>query len=127
MLGKRKTLISGSAPTENLLEKSHEAPKRERRPLVRKVDTPDIDQPSTSSQSGWPEPQCLNIQDFTVELKQKKIQPWKTDKSYEGEIRIELDDKINCIPKVLCCEFVYGIQNSVFKTVYLYYLVKKIY
>ena len=29
-LGKRKTLISGSAPTENLPKKSHEAPKRER-------------------------------------------------------------------------------------------------
>ena len=82
--------------------------------LVRKVDTPDIDQPSTSSQSGWSEPRCLSIEDFTVELKQEKIQPWKTDKSYEGEIRIELDDKIHCIPKV------YSVVSlsMEFKTVY---------
>ena len=107
-------MISGSVPTENLPEKSHEAPKRERRPLVRKVDTPDTDQPSTSSQSGWSEPRCLNIEDFTVELEQKKIQAWKIDKSYEDVIRIELDDKIHCTPK-------YSVVVSLsmeFKTVY---------
>ena len=58
-----------------------------------------------------------------MELKQKKIQAWKIDKSYEGEVRIELDDNIHCIPK-------YSVVVSLsmeFKTVYLYYLVKKIY
>ena len=37
--------------------------------------------------------------DFTTQLDQEKIQPWKIDKSYEGEIRIELHDKIQSIPK----------------------------
>ena len=94
----KKDIGYRSVPTENLPEKSHKAPKREHRPLVRKVDTPDIDQPSTSSQSGWSEPRFLNMEDFTMQLEQK-IHPWKIDKSYEGEIRIELDDKIHSIPK----------------------------
>ena len=34
-----------------------------------------------------------------MQLEQKKIHPWKIDKSYEGEIQIELDDKIHSIPK----------------------------
>ena len=97
--GKRKTLVTGSVPTENLPEKSHEAPKRERRPLVRKVDTPDIGEPSTSSQPGWSEPRFLNMEDFTMQLEQETIHPWKINKSYEGELRIELDDKIHSIPK----------------------------
>ena len=66
---------------------------------MRKVDTPDIDQPSTSSQSGWSEPRFLNLVDFTTQLDQEKIQPWKIDKLYEGEIRIELHDKIHSISK----------------------------
>ena len=37
--------------------------------------------------------------DFTTQLGQEKIQPWKIDKLYEGEIRIELHDKIHSIPK----------------------------
>ena len=43
ILGVRKTLVTGSVPTENLPEKSNEAPKRERRALVRNVDIPNID------------------------------------------------------------------------------------
>ena len=99
-LGARKTLVTGSVPTENLPEKSHEAHKRERRPLVRKADTSAdtavVEKPSTSSQ---PEPQFSDIQDFARQLEQKIIQPWQIEKLYEGEIRIELHDKIHSIPK----------------------------
>lgn len=52
-LGVRKTLVTGSVPTENLPEKSHEAPKCERRSLVRKADTladtAVVEKPSISS------------------------------------------------------------------------------
>ena len=93
-------MVTGSVPTENLPEKSHEAHKRERRPLVRKADTSAdtavVEKPSTSSQS---EPQFSDIQDFARQLEQKIIQPWQIEKSYEGEIRIELHDKIHSIPK----------------------------
>jgi hypothetical protein len=51
MLGKRKTLVTGSIPTENLPQKSHEAPsKQERRSLVGKIDTAIVEKPSTSSE-----------------------------------------------------------------------------
>ena len=89
-------MVTGSVPTENLLEKSHELPKPGRQPLVRKVDNAVAGNPSTSSQSG---PQYSDIDDFTMKLEQKKIEPWQIDKSYEGEIRIELHDKIHSIPK----------------------------
>lgn len=82
---------TGSVPTENLPEKSHDAPKRKRRPPVRKVDTPDIDQPSTLARSGWSEPLFLNMEDFTMQLRQKD-HPWKIDKTHAGEIRIELEN-----------------------------------
>ena len=99
-LGARKTLVTGSVPTENLPEKSDEAHKRERRPLVRKADTSAdtavVEKPSTSSQY---EPQFSDIQDFARQLEQKIIQPWQIEKLYEGEIRIELHDKIHSIPK----------------------------
>ena len=114
-LGVRKTLVTGSVPTENLPEKSHKA--RKRRPLVRKAhtsaDTAVVEKPSTSSQS---EPQFSDIQDFTRQLEQKRIQPWQIEKSYEGEIRIELHDKIHSIPKYtvvvcLCLEFTVFVFN----------------
>ncbi|CAB4019606.1 Hypothetical predicted protein, partial [Paramuricea clavata] len=57
----RKTLVTGSVPTENLPEKIHETPRRERRSLVKKGDIAVFDQPSTSSQ---PETQNSDIDDF---------------------------------------------------------------
>ena len=45
-------LVTDSVPTENLPEKSYKAHKRECCMLVRKSDTPDVDKPSTSSESG---------------------------------------------------------------------------
>ena len=96
MLGKRKTLVTGSIPTENLPQKSHEAPsKPERRSLVRKVDTAVVEKPSTSSQI---EPRFADMEDFTRQLDQMTIEPWQIDKSYEGEIRIEFYDKSHCVP-----------------------------
>lgn len=95
-------MVTGSVPTENLPEKSHEAPKRERRVLVRKSDTPIVEKPSTSSESEhryeWSEPQYSDIEDFTRQLEKKSVQPWQVERSYEGEIRIELHDKIHGIP-----------------------------
>ncbi|CAB4024385.1 Hypothetical predicted protein [Paramuricea clavata] len=61
----RKTLVTGSVPTENLPDKSHEAPKRERRPLVKKGDTAVVDHSSTSSQ---PEPQYSDIDDTDTDF-----------------------------------------------------------
>ena len=60
-LGARKTLVTGSVPTENLPDKSHKAPKNERRPLVKKGDTAVVAQSPTSSQ---PEHQYSDIDDF---------------------------------------------------------------
>ena len=91
-------MVTGSVPTENLPEKSHEAPKRERRPLVRNVNTPDIDQPSTSYQ---PALQYCDFEDFTNQLEEKNIQPWQFEISNEGEIRIHLHDQLHSVPKYI--------------------------
>ena len=96
MLGKRKTLVTGSIPTVNLPQKSHEAPsKPERRSLVRKIDIAVVEKPSTSSEI---EPRFADMEDFTRQLDQMTIEPWQIDKSYEGEIRIEFYDKSHCAP-----------------------------
>ena len=80
-------------------EKSYEAHKRERRVLVRKSDTPDVDKPLTSSESGHrTNPQYPDIEDFTRQLEKKSVQPWQVERSYQDEIRIEYRDKIHCIP-----------------------------
>jgi hypothetical protein len=62
-------LVTGSVPTENLPDKSHKAPKNERRPLVKKGDTAVVAQSPTSSQ---PEPQYSDIDLFT-KTKTKQI------------------------------------------------------
>ena len=68
----------GQRSHRKLAEKSHEAHKRERRPLVRKADTSAdtavVEKPSTSSHS---EPQFSYIEDFTRQLEQKIIHPWQ--------------------------------------------------
>ena len=88
-------MVTGSVPTENLPEKSHEAPKRERRPLVRNAD---IDQPSTSYQ---PALQYCDFEDFTNQLEKENIQPWEFEKSNEGEMRIHLHDQLHSVPKYI--------------------------
>ena len=45
-------MVTGSVPSENLPEKSHEVPKCECLLLVRKVDTA-VAGKSSTSQSGW--------------------------------------------------------------------------
>ncbi len=99
ILGVRKTLVAGSVPTEKLPTKSHEAPKRERRQLVRKVDPAVSATPPSTS--GYIEPQYSDIEEFSKQLGQKNIQPWKVEESSEsnGEIRISLDDKAHSVPK----------------------------
>jgi hypothetical protein len=67
LLGARKTLITGSIPTENLPKKSHEAPKHERRSLVRYTRSA-VEEPMTSSQS---ESLFSGFEDFTRQLDQK--------------------------------------------------------
>ena len=106
-------MITGSIPTENLPERSHEAPKRERRSLVRKVDTSAGEKPSTSLQ---PEPRFSDLEDLTRQLDQKTIEPWHIEKSYEGEIRIEFYENIHSVPKYSvvvnsCLEFTVFVYN----------------
>ena len=88
-------MVTGSVPTENLPEKSHEAPKRERRPLVRNAD---IDQPSTSYQ---PALQYCDFEDFTNQPEKENIQPWEFEKSNEGEMRIHLHDQLHSVLKYI--------------------------
>ncbi len=99
ILGIRKTLVAGCVPTEKLPTKSHEAPKRERRQLVRKVDPAVSATPPSAS--GYIEPQYSDIDEFSKQLGQKNIQPWKVEESSEsnGEICISLDDKADSVPK----------------------------
>ena len=71
--------------------------------LVRKSDTPIIDKPSTLSESEHaPEhksqPQYFDLEDLARQLEKKIVQPWQVERLYEGEIRIQLNDKIRSIP-----------------------------
>ena len=69
--GARKTPVTGSVPTETLPEESHEAPKRERRVVVRKPDMTDDDKTSTSPEHRSVKPQYSDIEDFTRQLEKK--------------------------------------------------------
>jgi hypothetical protein len=105
-------LITGSIPTENLPKKSHEAPKRERRSLVRHTRSA-VEEPTTSSQS---EPLFSDFDDFTRQLDQKSFEPWQIVGSYENEVRFEFYDKIHGVPKYSvvvnsCLEFTVFVYN----------------
>jgi hypothetical protein len=98
--GIRKTLITGSIPTEQLPEKSHELPKLERRTLVRKnVDISEqgnLDEASTSTAVKT----AQTINDIIVQLQQKNIEPWQVRSSNEEEVRLEFSsDSVYSIPK----------------------------
>ena len=88
-------MVTGSVPTETLPEKSHEAPKRERRPLVKNVE---IDQPSKSYQHAL---QYCDFEDFTKQLEKKNIQPVQFEKSNEDEMRIHLHDQLHSVSKYI--------------------------
>ena len=101
---KRKVLITGSVPTENLPVRSHEVPKREsRRVLVR----PDVEQnpsrPSSSKQQG--ESQRLpTMENLLLKLQiDETVGNWKAHKVNDDEVRIELQDEIHSIPKYIVC------------------------
>lgn len=92
--GKRKTLITGSVPTEKIPEKSHDIRKPERSILQRK--TFDTSCPSTSTA---PCQQIFSIDNLNQQLQQKNIHPWLVDKSNEEEVRLRLYDEYHSIAK----------------------------
>jgi hypothetical protein len=68
--------------------------------LVRKPDTSVVDKPSTSADTEpQKSPQYTSIEDFTRQLESKNIEPWQIERSHEDEVRIELNDRIDSIPK----------------------------
>ena len=93
-------MITGSIPTEQLPEKSHELPKRERRTLVRKnvdiFEQGNLDEASTSTAVKT----AQTINDIIVQLQQKIIEPWQVRSSNEEEVRLEFySDSVYSIPK----------------------------
>ena len=84
---------------KNCQQRATKAPKRERWQLVRKVDPAVSATPPSTS--GYIEPQYSDIEEFSKQLGQKNIQPWKDEESSEsnGEIRISLDEKAHSVPK----------------------------
>ena len=101
-------------PTEKLPMRSHEAPQRERRSLVRRASDIVAEKPPTSSQIS--EPQFHDLAAFTTQLELKAVEPWQIVKSHKDEVRIELDDKIHGVPKYSvvvnsCLEFTVFVYN----------------
>lgn len=81
-------MVTGSVPTENLPEKSHEITTPERRTLVRKV-VDDI--PSTSTAYSPPQQITSSFECLIDQLEDKTTDPW--------QVRVELFDDIHSIPK----------------------------
>ena len=81
-------MVPGSIPTENLPQKTHDAPKQERRILERKQ----LELPKTP-------PLPLDITTFIRQLQRKEIDPWQIGKSSNDEVRLEYYDEVHSIPK----------------------------
>jgi hypothetical protein len=89
-------LVTGSVPTERLLERSHKLPKPKHQKLVQNEpkishEIPVQGTASTSKQ--------MSIKELIVRLQQEDAEPWQVGTSNEEEVRIELSDNIHDIPK----------------------------
>ena len=99
---KRKSLVTGSIPTENLPKKPLDKPTKVRRTLVRNtVEVPDASMPSTSSglmsESPFERP---SIEDFRSQLNNEAVLPWTVDITRENEvIKFQLHDGGHSIAK----------------------------
>ena len=94
---KRKILITGSVPTENLPTKSHEVPKAERRILVR----PDI-QPSTSQEqpTSFEHTSAAGVSSIEELMADLNNMPmWKVEEMQDKEVSIKLFEEPYSIPK----------------------------
>ena len=90
---KRKVLVTGSIPSENLPQRPHEVPAKIRRTLVRNVVATKKEMPSTSSEFMSDSPiECPSIEDFQSQLENEVFLPWTVDKSSEGVVNFQLHD-----------------------------------
>ena len=99
-------MVAGSVPTENLPTKSHDAPKRERRQLVRQptstVTSEASETPPSTSGLIKPKPKYSDIEEFRKQLRRKIIQPWSIEDRTQagiGDIWLKLDDKTHSVPQ----------------------------
>ena len=99
---KRKSLVTGSIPTENLPKKPLDKPTKVRRTFVRNTaEVPDASMPSTSSglmsESPFERP---SIEDFRSQLNNEAVLPWTVDITRENEvIKFQLHDGGHSIAK----------------------------
>ena len=90
---KRKALVTGTIPTEQLPRKPNEKRESERRALVRHSPT-NVHASSSASTSTK-----SRFEKFSDEVKEADLHPWILKESSDGEIRIELSDENSTIPK----------------------------
>ena len=95
----RKTLQTGSYPTENLPLRPHEAKKKPRRILVREEVKAADDMPSTSSDFSEPTLSLnTSLTDLISQLDTSALLPWLTEVAQDENIKCSLSDKVHAVP-----------------------------
>ena len=99
----RKTLATGSIPTENLPKRPSEKTITPRRVLVRKAIDEYDDMPSTSSEFVDPEVetfagQRISVDDVKEFVGKECLEPWKSDVK-DDTVTFHLCDTVHSIPK----------------------------
>jgi hypothetical protein len=86
---KRKILVTGSVPTENLPKRSHEIETKERRTLVRTPLLAEV-KPSTSA---------LSSLSLLEQLDEESFAPWESEKMENGNMQFKWCDGVHSIAK----------------------------